>query len=277
VRPLSEVLLRPIVKELASSKAVWMIPHDILHNLPLHAMEANGRVLGHSHGVFYSSSASLLAALKKRERFETNANLVVSCPREDDEASLQNLIIDGGRELAEVLGAQLIEYGNATKECIVNLLRNRYDNVVFLCHGFFKPEDPLQSGIELSRGEILSAQDILRLNIQANLVTVAACESGIRQYIEGDEFIGIPQSLLHAGAMNTLTTLWEVAAKSTIYLLIDFFQRVRNGAPKLSALKAAQTETASFYKQVWLWAPFVLYGTEDYAIPESLGAIRMSQ
>jgi len=261
--PLSEVLLEPIEKELGSCEAVWLIPHDILHNLPLHAMEANGSPLGHSHGVFYSTSASLLLALSEKERIETRANLVVSCPRKDDEPFLRDLIIDGGRELARILGTEPIEYNSATKECVVESLRKGYDNVVFLCHGSFNPRDPLLSGIELAKGEVLSARDILALHIQANLVTVAACESGIRQYLEGDEFIGIPQSLLRAGARNTLTTLWAVAAQPTVHLLMDFFRMAETGTTKLSALKAAQVAAASFHRDVWLWAPFVLHGTGD--------------
>jgi len=67
------------------------------------------------------------------------------------------------------------------------------------CHGEFLPDDPLSSWLEIGPGERLSAADVLaNYKLQADLVTLSACRSGVYQVLRGDEPMGLVRAFLAA-------------------------------------------------------------------------------
>src|SRR5205085_2399619 len=77
-------------------------------------------------------------------------------------------------------------------------------------HAVYDPHDPLGSYIQLGRDDPLSARAILReLVLNADLVTLSACMSGLSQVMSGDELMGLQRAFLYAGASAVVCTLWE--------------------------------------------------------------------
>ena len=83
--------------------------------------------------------------------------------------------------------------------------------------------------------------------LNAELVTLSACESARGQYAGGEGFVGFTQALLLSGARSVCLSLWEVDDEATALLMQRFYANllgVRQGLlgplPKAEALREAQ-------------------------------------
>lgn len=143
-----------------------------------------------------------------------------------------------------------------TSEILKNL---GHDILHFSCHGYFDNKDPLSSGIVL-KNDVLRAEKIFELNLDSELVTLSACETGISENKPGDELIGLTRAFIYAGVPSLIVSLWDVSAFTTKELMREFYTNLKNGDQKALALQKAQVTIMSKYKHPFFWAPFILIG-----------------
>jgi CHAT domain-containing protein len=73
------------------------------------------------------------------------------------------------------------------------------------------------------------------------LVTLSACETGLVRSVSTDEYIGLASGFLYAGATNVVSSLWSVSDFSTAFLMIRFYENLKDENLSVSqALQAAQ-------------------------------------
>jgi len=139
---------------------------------------------------------------------------------------------------------------------------NDKDIIHFSCHGYFDDLDPLSSGVELHNKEKLTAREIFNMRLNAELVTLSACETGLNEIKPGGELIGLTRSLLYAGTPSVIVSLWIVDSTSTQELMLEFYRLLKNGKDKADALKEAQIKIMEKpeYSHPYYWAPFILVG-----------------
>ena len=66
---------------------------------------------------------------------------------------------------------------------------------------------------------------------------------------------------MYAGTDSVFVSLWSVADESTYKFMVKFFEELKSGKDKISALKAAKDYLrANGYDNPFYWAPFVLHG-----------------
>ena len=132
-------------------------------------------------------------------------------------------------------------------------------------HGFVYPEDPVRSGVLLYPDEgkdgMLYSGELLGMNLNADLVTLSACETGLGKIRKGEGIIGLTRGFLFAGARNVLVTLWPVADASTARLMADFYRHILKSdasfARALTQSKLALVSSDEF-SAPFFWAPFIL-------------------
>ena len=119
--------------------------------------------------------------------------------------------------------------------------------------------------------QTITARDILsnqKIKINAKLVTLSACETGISENKPGDELIGLPRAILSAGAATVAVSLWSVNSASTKEIMLEFYSNIKRGDDKATALQKAQIKIREKWKvkygeeyaHPYFWAPFVLIG-----------------
>src|SRR5262249_8618866 len=101
---------------------------------------------------------------------------------------------------------------------------------------------------------------LLDLKLDAEMVTLSACRTGVNAIFPGDELHGLMRGFLHAGAPSLVVSLWAVSDRSTAELMGRMYKELRAGASKRSALRAAQLATKDDYGHPFYWAPFILMG-----------------
>jgi len=147
----------------------------------------------------------------------------------------------------------------------------RYAYLHFVTHGTASRAQPLESAVILSKEPAsdtykLYARDIVTRHLNAELVTISACNgSGTRAY-SGEGLVGLSWAFLRAGAHNVVGALWEVSnAPSTGQLMDAFYNGLSRGEDPATALRKAKlsflrsTDSKSVFRKPYYWAPFQLY------------------
>lgn len=275
-------LVGPLEEWSDEGDVVWVVPHAELHLLPLHALKVGGRYLAERNPVVYSPSASVMPYCRAKSVGDGKGALVVG----DSLPAPRNLVYarEEAVAVAALFGTQPLLGERASKRGLENRLREFGGDLRVMhvaCHGEFDRVEPLKSRIRLasaSEGESapggpdLSAEDVLGLQVGADLVALSACASGVSGRSGGDELIGLTRSFLYAGAPSAVVGLWYVADGST-RLLMERFYRAWLGADgdgaegpgstsKAEALRRAQRSVmrTAGYDHPYFWSPFVLVG-----------------
>lgn len=238
-------LLTVVEQETAPDDVICIVPHGPLHLVPFHALETNAGPLIRRNPVVYAPSASVLASITARNRgAEKQGAIVVGDTRGDlPYAGLE------ARMVSRLLAVEAVPGRQATRRRLMEAIVAARDlRVLHLaCHGTFDVDEPLASGILTASGDdgnqanVLSARDLLDIEMTADLVTLSACDSGISERRPGDELVGLTRALLVAGARSVLASLWKVDDLSTSVLMRAFYEGwLRDGLPKAQALRSAQ-------------------------------------
>ncbi len=145
-----------------------------------------------------------------------------------------------------------------------------YRYLHFATHGLINEKSPKLSGLLLAQKDSISREDgilhlgeIYNLNLNADLVVLSACETGLGQVAKGEGIIGLTRGFLYAGASNLLVSLWQVSDVTTADLMVDFYDKMLGGMSKAEALAEAKRQMIRRdpgYAKPYYWAPFILVG-----------------
>jgi CHAT domain-containing protein len=145
----------------------------------------------------------------------------------------------------------------------------QYSFVHFATHGMVDESQPelsriyLQSENDADDGSLF-ASEIYNLELNAQLVTLSACETGLGKISKGEGVIGLSRALVYAGARNCMVSFWKVADESTALLMKSYYDILLKQTPyNLSAtLQRAKLDMLAHetYNSPFYWAPFILIG-----------------
>jgi CHAT domain-containing protein len=142
--------------------------------------------------------------------------------------------------------------------------------------------DPLDAAIAGERvyDGLVTAGEILReWSLNADLVVLSACETGLGRRVEGEGYIGLSNAILQAGARSLIVSLWEVEDRATALLMSRFYRnwlgdegerggRAGQVMSKARALQEAKQWLATYtdelgrrpYEHPYYWSAFILVG-----------------
>jgi CHAT domain-containing protein len=245
-------LVAPLRARLDRGHLVF-VPHDLLHYVPFHALHDGKAHLIDSYSISYAPSATIFTLCQQRASAGRGA-LVLGVPEAETP-----FIADEVRAVAACLPEAELHVG---AEATASLLRAEGEGRRFVhvaAHGFFRPDNPMFSGIRLGSGTYLTLYDLYNLKLPAELVVLSACVSGVSVVAVGDELLGLARGLFRAGAASLLLTLWEVPDESTAAFMTAFYGRI-GSASRAAAVRQAMLEVRERHPHPVHWAPFVLTG-----------------
>ena len=153
----------------------------------------------------------------------------------------------------------------------------RWRAVHFACHGLVDTERPMLSSLVLSStvedDGFLTALEILRMKIPADLAVLSAAETGKGRIVKGEGIVGLMRAFMYAGAPRVICSLWKVDDEATQALMIKFYELWnpkdgKKGLGAAAALKKAQEYVRDHrdkkgkrhWKHPFYWAAWVLWG-----------------
>ena len=157
---------------------------------------------------------------------------------------------------------QVFRGSGATPAAYLSWRPNRFEIIHFAAHAVAQRENPLQSAVILSRSGSdyrLYANDIYKTQIQANLVTVDACESAGTTAYAGEGLIGFAWVFLAAGARNVIAGTWDVDDASSPEMMSDLYGGIAAGLDPVSALHKAKLKLMRDEPKPYYWAPLQVY------------------
>jgi CHAT domain-containing protein len=116
-----------------------------------------------------------------------------------------------------------------------------------------------------------SLSDIYALSLQADLVCLSACQSGLGEWREGEGVMSLARAFAYAGTKGLVATLWSVNEAASSTLFDSFYAHLRSGQRKSAALNQAKIDYLDnpdipvFQKAPYYWAALTYIG-EDSAI-----------
>jgi CHAT domain-containing protein len=138
-----------------------------------------------------------------------------------------------------------------------------YDAIHVAAHGVFDPGSPLDSALILAgdggSDGWLRAKDLYRLRLNADLITLSACETALGKVTGGDDVVGFTRGFLYAGARAIVSSLWKVDDLATRDLMVDYYRGLQK-SDKSEALRQAQLGVMRQHAHPFYWAAFQLTG-----------------
>ena len=230
---------------------VILVPHRSLHILPLHALplpqEKDKCLLDKfPRGVKYAPSCQVLQLVQSRKRPDFTNLFAIQNPTKDlIYTDIEVQVIKQHFHTSHILAR-----GDAKKSAIDNQQLQAAHCVHFSCHGYFSFEHPLLSTLHLADCYI-PLPEIFTLDLsQCRLVTLSACETGLNDFTSvSDEYIGLTNGFLVAGASSIVSSLWIVNEVSTALLMIQFYENLHDQQQQQGYLNVA---IALNQAQTWL-------------------------
>lgn len=253
---LGSMVFAPLAPMIENERVI-VIPHGALHYVPFHALRDGGRYLVDRFEISYAPSAAVLKLCRARrnQRNGSPGRLIALGVTHRDTPHIADEI----RALGSLFPDSVTLTGDdATRE---NLFRFAPDArfLHLASHGYFRRDNPMFSFLKLADSP-LNFYSLLDLRLEAEMVTLSACHTGVNMVFPGDELHGLMRGFLYAGAPSLVASLWAVSDTSTAELMREMYRLISLGESKRSALRKAQLKIRDDYGHPYYWAPFVLMG-----------------
>lgn len=116
----------------------------------------------------------------------------------------------------------------------------------------------------------LSALEISDMELPADLVVLSACNTGRGEWRAGEGVFHLGRAFRMAGVRSLVLSLWQVPDQATSRLMPRFYEGLKEGMTKSTALRKAKLayldEADPAMSSPYFWAGFVLIG-DDSALP----------
>ena len=264
----------------ASKKKVIIIPDGSLNYVPFDALNTseNGtKFLVHDYAVSTINSVTLLNQLLGRK--STSNSILAFAPKFNGEsiqgeelrsglAPLPNNENEVKRILASFDGTSL--FGDQASLSNFNTRVSKYNLLHLATHAVFDDTTPEYSYLAFtpkdSSDYVLYVSDIYNLKLDAELVVLSACETGLGKLRKGEGAISLSRAFFYSGAHSLVNTLWNIADNSSSEIMGSFYENLADGNSKDVALQQAKLAFLNKNKETALthpyyWSSFVIQGS----------------
>ena len=254
-------LIFAALEPLVNQHKLILIPHGALHYVPFHALLNRHGYLLDRFAISYAPSATILKLCRDRSRTQTFR------------APIQMVALGLGDRETPSIEAEICALENLFPDS-VTLTGDQATRANFLAvapraqllhlasHSYFRRDNPMFSYLQLADSP-LNFYNLMDVRLQAELVTLSACHTGMNQVFPGDELHGLMRGFLYAGAPSLVASLWAANDLSTAEFMREMYARIRAGDSKRDAIRAAQQAIKDAYGHPYYWAPFVLMGNPN--------------
>lgn len=231
-----------------------VVPHGPLHQAPFHAFFDGEGYLLERFEVSYAPSAAVFASCQERRSGGIGGVMI---------AGVSDALIPAAREEALAVSelfpeARPLLDEHASLAAVSEAVPGR--SVVHLaCHGMFRSDNPMFSGLKMHDGWML-ASDVMKLELDGAIVALSACESGRNVVVGGDEILGLTRAFLGAKAATLLVSLWIVSDDTTAPLMRRWYEKLLAGKSPATALRESQLATMRDHPHPYYWSPFIIVG-----------------
>jgi CHAT domain-containing protein len=280
-KELYRYLIEPLGHQLQAASSLIVIPDRVLFYFPFEMFQSDlqaGSPAGYlvnSHHIQYQPSLFLWTQMRIEERIPVKRVLTVapsfrtapsSATRESTFLPL-DYASEESKDIHALWGGQLLRDRRASKANFIRLAPNS-DIIHLATHAKADDRSGIFSWLAFSpqtRDSLLYLEEIYSLALNARMVVLSGCETGLGPLETGEGLISMSRAFSYAGAESIVTSLWPVNDASTAQIMSSFYQYLRKGEPKDKALQMAKLNyleqlTDPVQADPYYWAGFIVMG-----------------
>lgn len=269
-------ILQPNLKGIDKEKLI-IIPDGILNFIPFETLvNPEGKYLIETAAISYTLSATLLEQLKSKETI--NNNTLAFAPKfkenysQDISSSKLLPLAHNSKEVNEI--AKYFDGQSFVGETasLKNFMEysNNYGIIHLATHAVLNDIHPDYSYLAFSNAKAnedfkLFASDIYNSSINANMVTLSACETGSGALNKGEGARSLAASFFYSGASSLTSSLWKINDAASSKIMGYYYKNLHKGQQKDLALKNAKLEYIKLNNDTKLshpyyWSGFIITG-----------------
>ncbi len=297
-------LLAPIKAELQDKEHLIIIPDGELYHLPFETFLVNApsnasnnfsnlHYLIQDHEVTYNYSASLWAEnLTKKQTPKHNGELFalaanyqrnkLSIKDSTQIISLRTRLrndlnyLPAARQEVESLALSFtgfFGYDSLANERVFKEKASNYGVIHLAMHGLLNEKFPTLSSLaftntqDSTENNNLQAYEISKLDLNADLVVLSACQTGYGKFERGNGVASLARAFMYAGVPSLVVSLWQVDDKATSKIMKEFYLNLADGMSKSEALRQAKLtyikNAPEALKHPAYWSPFIQIGNSE--------------
>jgi len=254
---------------LRGTSRLVLVPHAELHYLPFAALHASGpatRFLAERYDLSVTPSASVWLAHGDRTGARSDGGVLAYAPRPEVLPATRREVT----AVERLAGAPAqVRVGRVASEEAFRREASGRSILHLATNGVLNKRNPLFSYVELAPGGghdgRLEVHEVMGLRLDAALVVLSACQTGVGSGVRadvpaGDDWVSLTRAFLHAGAERVVATLWPVDDWVTAALMEEFYRAMARGADPVRALAGAQRviQAEASTAHPYFWAGFVI-------------------
>jgi CHAT domain-containing protein len=287
-RHLFDELLNPI-KEYREKTDLVIVPDSALHLLPFAALLDHGSYVIQSHTVDVEPSSTVFDLLAKRLSDKASADMpyvgvaawtqpadtrnailrAISGPERSQLAPLPSSKLEVETVATDLPKPNTILLGaDATEGHFKHLSLDSTEVIHLALHGYADLDYPDRSALIFapdpsgSEDGLLQVREIRKLHLNAKLVTLSACDTGVGPVGEAG-VANLVNAFIEAGADSVVSTLWELEDHATEHLMVIFYSQLAQHVRKVDALRTAQLDLLNQGLGPYFWASFQIVGDAE--------------
>ena len=158
---------------------------------------------------------------------------------------------------------------NATETRVRQTTLSQYRYLFLGTHGFLadKLSGVQEPTLVLTQVEnkppddgFLSLSKVVQLKLDADLVTLAACMTGVGRVMQGEGVLNFARAFQQAGARSVMVSLWNIPVNESMNFYSAFYKALKEGKPKIEALKIARQAVRAKEPHPYFWSGLILHG-----------------
>ena len=278
-------LIAPI-PDFRTGTSIIIVPDGALHLLPFSALVDRGSYILSDHNVSNTPSSTVLCLLRDREAGTLKDSLqYVGVAASSDQSANQSFVVRaadsvGNAQLAPLPGSAdevekvaqdfpvsrtLLLGADATETRFKRLPLSQYRVLHLALHGYADLQYPDHSALVFAPEKngpddgLLEVREIRQLRLDARLVTLSACDTGVGP-IGAADISNLTNAFIEAGSQSVVAALWELEDRSTERLMTEFYRNLVDRQSKELALRNAQLSFIHDGLPPYYWAGFEIAG-----------------
>ena len=293
-RELFNLLLASARDQLNGRTSLIIVPDEALWELPFQALASTEtRYLLEDVELSFAPSLTALREMRnvrpKKANDASAATLLAVGNPGLAEAAVERVRLAGSeaklaalpeaeqevKTLREIYGParSKVFIGTEASEDQIKAEAPRYRRLHFATHAIPNNVLPMYSQVVLSKPKddslqdgLLEAWEIMKLNLNAELVVLSGCETARGRVGAGEGMIGLMWAFFVAGTPTTVVSHWKVESASTTELMVDFHRDLTSsdtaqvGAAEALRRAALKQMRSDKYSHPFYWASFVVIG-----------------
>jgi CHAT domain-containing protein len=294
-------LLAPVLKEGDGIENLIIVADGELGHLPFESFlvaAAKGNSYKDLHyllkdyTISYNYSATLWKENKETEKSKNNGQMLAMAARYDENLDANLLrsrpaTTRQTREVLQPLPAARTEvealqsfykgyfaFDSLASERVLMREAREYAVIHLAMHGLLDEARPMLSSLALTEDgdslydNFLQAYEISKMELNADLVVLSACETGYGRFETGNGIASLARAFMYAGVPALVVSLWQVNDQSTSIIMQNFYKHLASGMTKSAALRQAKLDYIEsvdnpIAAHPAFWSPFILIGDES--------------